>query len=123
MSATESIRNFISLGGVGISFGQQALIPYALLTGEWQLASSYDKGYSLLLGVQAGVRYHFKSNQFMLSYEIDDAVAGFELDRKITNFQWQYNLQVNHAVRAIYRRTQYDFFNDEDWTINYHYYF
>lgn len=41
----------------------------------------------------------------MLSYEIDDAVAGFELDRKITNFQWQYNLQVNHAVRALYRCT------------------
>ena len=36
-------------------------------------------------------------------------MAGFDLDRKITRFQWQYNLQVNHAVRALYRRTQYDF--------------
>ncbi|MBE9560243.1 MAG: hypothetical protein IMF15_05605 [Proteobacteria bacterium] len=123
MSATESVRNFISRGGAGVSFGQQALIPYALLMGEWQLASSYDKGYSLLLGLQAGIRYHLKTSQFMLSYEIDDAVAGFELDKKITKLQWQYNLQVNHAVRAMYRRTQYDFFNDEDWTLDYNYYF
>ena len=123
LSATESVRNFISRGGAGVSFRQQALIPYALLTGEWQLASSYDKGYSILLGVQAGIRYHFKTSQFMLSYEIDDAVAGFELDKKVTRFQWQYNIQVNHAVRALYRRTQYDFFNDEDWTLDYNYYF
>jgi len=54
---------------------------------------------------------------------VDEAVAGFELDKKITDLQWQYNLQVNHAVRAIYRRTQYDFFNDKDWTLDYNYYF
>ena len=59
----------------------------------------------------------------MLSYEIGNAVAGFELDKKITKLQWQYNLQVNHAVRALYRRTEYDFFNDEDWTLDYNYYF
>lgn len=73
--------------------------------------------------MQAGVRYHFKVTSLFLSYEIDDTVAGFELDREITNFQWQYNLQVNHAMRALYRRTEYDFFIDEDWTLDYNYYF
>jgi len=123
MSASQSARNFISRGGVGFSFGQQALIPFALVMGEWNLSSRYDRGYSLLLGLQAGIRYRFKSSQLMLSYEADGAVAGFDLGRKVTSFQWQYNLQVNHAVRAIYRRTEYDFFNDEDWTLDYNYYF
>ncbi len=124
MSASQSARNFISRGGVGFSFGQQeALIPFALVMGEWNLSSRYDRGYSLLLGLQAGIRYRFKSSQLMLSYEADGAVAGFDLGRKVTLFQWQYNLQVNHAVRAIYRRTEYDFFNDEDWTLDYNYYF
>ena len=54
--------------------------------------------------------------------QADDAVAGFDME-KITSFHWQYNLQVNHAVRALYRRTEYDFFNDEDWTLDYNYYF
>ena len=47
---------------------------------ELQLASSHGKGCRILLGVQAGIYYHFKTSQFMLSYEIDDAVAGFELN-------------------------------------------
>ena len=59
----------------------------------------------------------------MLSYEADDAVSGFELDRTISQFQWQYNLQVNHALRVNYRRTEYDVYDDEDWSLNYNYYF
>jgi len=123
VSDSNSIRNFISRGGAGFSFRQQALTPFVLVMGEWQLASSYDKGYSLLLGLQAGIHYNYKSSEFMASYESDDAVAGFDLDKKITRLQWQYNLQVNHALRALYRRTEYDFFNDEDWTLDYNYYF
>jgi hypothetical protein len=123
LSESQSVRNFISRGGAGVSFRQQALMPFALVMAEWHLSSSYDKGYSLLLGLQAGVHYNYKTSQFMLNYEIYDAVAGFDLDKKITRLQWQYNLQVNHAVRALYRRTEYDFFNDEDWTLNYNYYF
>ncbi len=123
MSKTQSARNFISRGGAGFSFRIQKFKPFVLLMGEWNLSSSYAKGYSLLLGLQAGLHVDFKANQLMLSVEIDDAVAGFDLDKKITRIQWQYNLQVNHAVRAVYRRTQYDFFNDEDWSLFYHYYF
>lgn len=123
MSQTQSVRNFISRGGIGFSFRWQTLTPFALVTGEWNLSSRYDKGYSLLLGLQAGVRYNYKTSQLMVSYEVDDAVAGFDLGKKITRFQWQYNLQVNHALRAIYRRTEYDFFNDEDWVLDYNYYF
>ncbi len=123
MSDSQSARNFISRGGLGFSLQQQALMPFVLVTGEWNLSSRYDRGYSLLFGLQAGIRYSYKTSQLMLSYEADDAVAGFDLGRKITRFQWQYNLQVNHAVRVIYRRTEYDFFNDEDWTLDYNYYF
>ncbi len=123
MSKTQSVRNFISRGGAGFSFRKQEIKPFVLLIGEWNLSSSYAKGYSLLLGLQAGLHVNFKANQLMLSVEIDDAVAGFDLDKKITQVQWQYNLQVNHAVRAVYRRTQYDFFNDEDWALGYNYYF
>ncbi|MBE9564862.1 MAG: hypothetical protein IMF17_06410 [Proteobacteria bacterium] len=98
-------------------------MPFVLLMGEWNLSSDYDKGYSVLLGLQAGVKVNIQANQIMLSYEVDDAVSGFELDRSIAKLQWQYNLQVNHAVRINYRRIEYDFFDDEDWSLNYHYYF
>jgi len=60
---------------------------------------------------------------FFALFKNDYAVVGFDLDIKITRFQWQYNLLVNHAVRALYRRTQYVFFNDEDWSLDYRYYF
>ncbi len=123
ISETQSLRNFTSRGGVGFSIRQQALKPFVLLMGEWQLSSRYDKGHSLLLGLQAGLHLNYKANQLILSYELDDAVSGFELDRNISRLQWQYNLQVNHAVRLIYKRIEYDFFNDEDWSLNYHYYF
>ncbi len=127
LSETDSVRNFISQGGFGISFDyrlkRQSVMPFALLMGEWNLSSDYDKGYSLLLGVQAGLKINITKNQLMLSYEADDAVSGFELDRTISQFQWQYNLQVNHALRVNYRRTEYDFYDDEDWSLNYNYYF
>jgi len=123
ISSSQSVRNFISRGGVGFSFKVQSLTPFALLTGEWNLSSKYEKGYSLLLGLQAGIRYRYKTSQLMASYEVDDAVVGFDLAKKITEFQWQYNLQVNHALRVTYKRTQYKFFDDEDWLLNYNYYF
>ena len=123
MSKTQSVGSFIGRGGAGFSFKLQELTPFALVMGEWNLSSHYEKGYSLLFGLQAGVRYSHKNNQLMFRYETDNAVAGFDLDKKITSFQWQYNLQVNHAVRVIYRRTSYGFFDDEDWTLDYNYYF
>jgi len=123
MSRTRSVGSFIGRGGAGFSFKLQELTPFAMVAGEWNLSSHYEKGYSLLLGLQAGIRYSHRNNQLMLGYEIGNAVAGFDLDKKITSFQWQYNLQVNHAVRVIYRRTEYDFFDDEDWTLDYNYYF
>ena len=127
LSETDSVRNFISRGGFGFSFDysvkQNSVMPFVLLMGELNLSSDYDKGYSVLLGLQAGVKVNMQANQIMLSDEVDDAVSGFELDRSIVQLQWQYNLQVNHAVRINYRRTEYDFFDDEDWSLNYHYYF
>lgn len=131
LSETDSVRNFISRGGFGFSFDyrfnnglkQKSVMPFILLMGEWNLSSDYDKGYSVLLGLQAGVKVNIHANQLMLSYEIDDAVSGFELDRSIAQLQWQYNLQVNHALLFKYRRTEYDFFDDENWSLNYHYYF
>ncbi|VAW51237.1 putative outermembrane protein [hydrothermal vent metagenome] len=123
LSDTKSAKNFTSRGGVGFSFRYYSLTPFALVVGEWQLASSYDKGYSLLLGLQVGLQYNFKSSKLMMSYESDAAVSGFDLNRSISLLQWQYNLQVNHAVRINYKRTEYDFYNDEDWSLNYNYYF
>ncbi len=123
ISAVDSVRNFVSRGGVGVSLRQQALTGFVLTVGEWQLSSDYDKGYSILLGLQFGLRYNIKSSQLMMRYEINNAVAGFDLDKKITLLQWQYNIVVNHAMRAEYRQTEYDFYTDEDWSINYNYYF
>jgi len=123
MSETDSVRNFISRGGLGFSIKRQAVMPFVLLMGEWNISSSYDKGHSLLLGLQAGVQLSVSANQLMVSYEIDDAVSGFDLDRSITQAQWQYNLQVNHALRVSYKRIEYDFFDDEDWSFSYNYYF
>ena len=123
LSETESLKNFISRGGFGFSVRQQVLMPFVMLMGDWNLSSRYDKGYSLLTGLQAGLHLNHKANQIMLSYELDDAVSGFELDRSISQFQWQYNLQINHALRLVYKRIEYDFFDDEDWSLSYHYYF
>ena len=122
-SDTLSVRHFASRGGAGFSFKHKAIMPFVLLTGQWDLSSSYDKGYSLLIGLQAGLHVNYKNSQFMMRYEKDDAVSGFELDKSESQLQWQYNLHVNHAVRAMYKRTEYDFYNDEDWSLNYHYYF
>lgn len=123
LSDVQSAKNFISHGGIGFSFKQQAMMSFVLLKAEWNLSSDYQKGYSLLLGLQAGLRFSYRNNQLLLSYQADEAVSGFDLGRKISEAQWQYNLQANHALRAVYKRTEYDFYNDEDWTLNYHYYF
>ncbi len=123
LNSTKSAKNFTSRGGAGFSFRYYSFMPYALVVGEWQLASSYNKGYSLLLGLQVGLQYNFKSSQLAVSYESDTAVSGFDLDRAISLLQWQYNLQVNHAMRINYKRTIYEFYNDEDWSLDYNYYF
>jgi len=123
LSETQSVKNFISRGGFGVSVKQQTFKPYALLIGEWNLSSSYTKGYSLLLGLQLGLNMNYKANQLMVNYEVDNAVSGFDLDKNIAKLQWQYNMQVNHAVRFNYRQTYYDFYTDEDWDLGYYYYF
>lgn len=118
-----SVRNFLGRAGTGFSLLHKGFMPFVLLTGEWHLASAYDKGYSLLVGLQAGLHVNYKSSRFMISHEKNEAVSGFELDQSVTQLQWQYNLQVNHAMRAVYKRTEYDLFTNEDWSLNYHYYF
>ena len=123
LNETRSVRSFVSKGGVGVSMKQQSFTPFILLTGEWNLASSYSQGYSLLLGGQLGLHFNYAASQFMLSYEKADAMAGFDLDKAVAEVQWQYNFQVDHAMRLHYKRTDYDFFEDEDWVLGYHYYF
>jgi hypothetical protein len=123
LSQSESVRSFITRGGAGVSMKKQAFKPFAMLIGEWNLSSDYRKGYSLLAGVQVGVFVNYRTSKLELSYEKDVAVAGFELDKDTFQAQWQYNFQVNHAMRLQYRRIDYDFFDDEDWTVGYHYYF
>ena len=120
---SKSVRNFTGRGGVGVSIKQKAFMPFALLMGEWNLSSGYRKGYSMLLGLQTGLYFNYKTSQFELSYEKDVSMAGFDLDKDILRGQWQYNLQVNHAIRLQYKRIAYDFFDDDDWSVSYHYYF
>jgi len=123
VSKSESVRNFITRGGAGLSVKKQAFMPFFLMIGEWNLSSDYRKGYSLLAGLQAGVFVNYKASQFELSYEKDAAIAGFELDKETLVVNWQVNFQINHAMRLQYRLIEYDFFDDEDWTVGYHYYF
>jgi len=91
--------------------------------GEWNLSSAYDKGYSILLGLQAGVHLSLPSSQLILSYQADEAVSGFDMGRKVSQLQWQYDIQVNHALRLMYKHIDYHFYNDEDWSLAYNYYF
>jgi len=123
LSEINSVRNFIGRGGVGFSLQKKSFFPFLMFLGEGNLSSHYEKGYSFLLGLQAGLKLNFKSNRLMLSYQNDKAVSGFELDRIVSQLQWQYDFQVNHAMRLRYRRSEYDFFDDEDWSVSYNYYF
>jgi len=123
LSETDSVSNFISRGGFGLSFQRKQFFPFIILLGEGNLSSHYKKGYSILLGLQAGLQLNFKSNRLMLSMQTDKAVSGFDLDRVESKLQWQYDFQVNHAMRLRYRRSEYDFFDDEDWSLSYNYYF
>jgi hypothetical protein len=75
------------------------------------------------LGLQAGLQLNFNLNRLMLRYQKDKAVSGFNLDRVVSELQWQYDFQVNHAMRLRYKRIEYDFFADEDWSLSYNYYF
>ena len=123
LSATNSVRNFIGRGGFGLSFQRKQFFPFMMLLAEGNLSSHYEKGYSVLLGLQAGLQLNFKSNRLMLSMQTDKAISGFDLDRVESKLQWQYDFQVNHAMRLRYRRSKYDFFDDEDWSLSYNYYF
>jgi hypothetical protein len=123
LSETNSVRNFIGRGGFGLSFQRKQFFPFLMLLGEGNLSSHYKKGYSILLSLQAGLQLNFKSNRLMLSFQTDKAVSGFDLDRVENQLQWQYDFQVNHAIRLRYRRSEYDFFDDEDWSLSYNYYF
>ncbi len=123
LSKTNSVRNFIGRGGIGLSFQKKQFFPFLMFLGEGNLSSHYEKGYSFLLGLQAGLQLNFKSNRFMLSYQNDKAVSGFDLGRTESKLQWQYNFQINHAMHLRYRYSEYDFFDDEDWSVSYNYYF
>ena len=123
LNETASVRNFIGRGGLGLSFQKKYFVPFLILLGEGNLSSDYKKGYSVLLGLQAGMKINFKSNRLLLSYQNDKAVSGFDLDRRVSQLQWQYDFQINHAMRLRYKRSEYDFFDDEDWSVSYHYYF
>ena len=127
LSKTNSVRNFISRAGIGLSFQKNTLnnafTPFVMMTGEWNLSSHYEKGHSLLLGLQAGLQLNFRSNRFMWSFQNDKAISGFDLDRLISQLQWQYDFQVNHAMRLQYKQIKYDFFEDDDWSLSYNYYF
>lgn len=123
MSSTRSSRNFITRGGAGVSYRKHRLTPYLLAITELNVSSSYSKGYSALLGLQAGVLLDLKQHQIHLRYEQDTAVAGFTLDRSEFRLGWQFNLGVDHGLRLSYRLTRYDFYDDEDWTLGYHFYF
>ena len=123
LNETNSVRNFIGRGGLGLSFQKKHVLPFFMFMGEGNFSSHYKKGYSFLLGLQAGMQLSFKSNRLLLSYQGDKAVSGFDLDRSVSQLQWQYDFQINHAMRLRYRRSEYDFFDDKDWSISYHYYF
>ncbi len=123
LSETNSVRNFIGRGGFGLSFQRKQFFPFLMLLVEGNLSSHYKKGYSVLVGLQAGLQLNFKSNRLMLSMQTDKAVSGFDLDRVESKLQWQYDFQVNHAMRLRYRHSEYDFFDDEDWSLSYNYYF
>jgi hypothetical protein len=123
LSEADSVRNFISRGGAGLSLQKKHFFPFLMLLGEWNLSSKYEKGHSLLLGLQAGLQLNFNLNRLMLRYQKDKAVSGFNLDRVVSELQWQYDFQVNHAMRLRYKRIEYDFFADKDWSLSYNYYF
>ena len=123
LSETNSVRNFISRTGVGLSFQKNKFTPFVMMMSEWNLSSHYEKGHSILVGLQTGLQLNFKSNRFIWSFQNDKAISGFDLGRLISQLQWQYDFQVNHAMRLGYKQIKYDFFEDDDWSLSYNYYF
>jgi hypothetical protein len=122
LDSMTSVRNFISRGALGISTNVNSIMPYLFMTAEGNFSSHYDKGYSLLGGIESGI-YILSAGQWQVSVKKEQALSGAELGRLESIVAWQIGLAVNHAVRFQYRLTRYDFFNDEDWSAGYHYYF
>ncbi len=114
----DSDRNeltFITRGGAGLSaaWGKTLLFSMAVL--ESGISRHYEKGYSLLAGLQAGAVVDYGSGQIVLSYEADETLSGQEADRIIAQLEWQLNLTTNTALRFGYRNTDYSTFDDTDW--------
>jgi hypothetical protein len=92
---------------------------------EWQLSRDYDKGHSVMLGVKAGA-YIYPGNvsgQLQLEYACTETVSGFELGYEAATINWQIDIAIDHALRMQYRLQRYDFFDDEDWVVDYNLYF
>lgn len=125
LDTDEPVKNFTSEGAAGISARSGVLMPYLMAAAEWQLARDYYKGHSIMLGMKSGV-YIYPGNmpaQLQLEYERTEAVSGFELGYEAATINWQIDIAVNHALRMQYRLQRYDFFDDEDWVVDYNFYF
>ena len=118
-----SVQSFLLRGGAGYSFHWQGFSPFAMAVTEWNLAKQYDKGYSLYVGAQVGSLLTTKIGQGVFLIERDTAVSGFELDKTRYEIQWQFNLDVNTALRLAYRKKHYSQFDDNDWSLNLNLYF
>ena len=125
LSAAESVTNFTAAGAAGISVRYGAFLPYMMATGEWQLSREYDKGHSIMTGVEAGsyIYPHGLPGQFQIELQHTEAVSGFELGYDSVAAGWQLDIAVDHALRMQYRLLSYDFFDDEDWVVDYNFYF
>jgi len=123
MNNTGSDMAFVGRGGGGYSMRWAGSTLFAMLLLEASISSEYAHDYSLLAGAQLGASMVFAAGQALLMLESDEAFSGFELGKDSVSVELQFNLVTNTALRAGYRKTHYDRFDDEDWFVRVQLYF
>lgn len=127
LSPNRSGLVFQSRGGAGYSKRWSTATAFAMAVAEVAGSSHYDKGYSLLTGVQLGASILFSRGQLLVLLETDDAFSGFERDKDSASIQMQLNLHTRAGLRLGYRSTRYTSgplrFDDDDWFVRLQWYF
>jgi hypothetical protein len=114
---------FVTRGGGGYSYRLSGATFFAMAILEVDITDEYTKGYSALAGAQLGASVLFEGGQALLLAETEETFSGFELDKDTASVELQFNLTVNSALRLAYRKTRYEFFDDEDWFVRLQFYF
>ena len=112
------VQSFVLRGGAGgslsLDLSALKLTPHALLTGEWDIASGYDKGHVLYAGLLGGLLLQSAWGQGEVSAERQASLAGAALDKWQWKAAWQFDLRRNLGLRLFWRQRRYPAFTDSE---------